>query len=81
MDLPFLITPSLDTVARAELLRLSSFRAPKDKLTILVNCMQIVVDLIQKLSEGVSGNDQVRRTRRVLYLFFFSYCHRMEIKR
>ncbi|KAJ3397447.1 hypothetical protein HDU92_007836 [Lobulomyces angularis] len=46
-------------VAEAELVRLSNFRAPKDKLTILNNTMQIVVDLIHKSSDNKAGNDQI----------------------
>ena len=57
LDLPFEITSKLST-ASTELHKVADYRAPKDKLTILNNTLQIVVDIIQSNS-GAAGNDQL----------------------
>ncbi|KAI8823740.1 uncharacterized protein EV422DRAFT_522174 [Fimicolochytrium jonesii] len=62
LDLPFSFHHTLE-VAQAELLRLNGFRAPRDKLVILQNTAQIVVDLIKKASENdAAGNDHLLPT-------------------
>jgi hypothetical protein len=44
LDLSFSLGASLE-VAQAELLRVNGFRCPKDKLTIFMNAIQIVVGM------------------------------------
>ncbi|KAJ3331601.1 hypothetical protein HDU76_002713 [Blyttiomyces sp. JEL0837] len=56
-DLPFVMEPALG-VAKAELLKLNTFRCPKDKLTILKNVIQIIVDIIKKL-DSTANNDHL----------------------
>ncbi|KAJ3156803.1 hypothetical protein HDU86_003569 [Geranomyces michiganensis] len=58
LDLPFSFQHTLE-VAQAELLRVNGFRAPRDKLIILQNTSQIVVDLISKVSSSTAGNDHL----------------------
>ncbi|KAJ3022427.1 hypothetical protein HKX48_006244 [Thoreauomyces humboldtii] len=58
LDLPFSFHHTLE-VAQAELLRVNGFRAPRDKLIILQNTAQIVVDLISKASSETAGNDHL----------------------
>ncbi|KAJ3161902.1 hypothetical protein HDU88_007133 [Geranomyces variabilis] len=58
LDLPFSFQHTLE-VAQAELLRVNGFRAPRDKLIILQNTSQIVVDLIGKVSSSTAGNDHL----------------------
>ncbi|RKO85486.1 hypothetical protein BDK51DRAFT_32351, partial [Blyttiomyces helicus] len=59
LDLPITLQSSLE-VAQGELLRINGFKAPRDKLTILYNTTQVVVDLIKKggASEN-AGNDHL----------------------
>lgn len=42
LDLPFTITLDLMSIFKIELFKLNSFRAPKDKLTILHNTLLIL---------------------------------------
>ncbi|TPX54761.1 hypothetical protein PhCBS80983_g05776 [Powellomyces hirtus] len=58
LDLPFSFHHTLE-VAQAELLRVNGFRAPRDKLIILQNTSQIVVDLIGKASASSAGTDHL----------------------
>ncbi|KAJ3188776.1 hypothetical protein HDU85_004490 [Gaertneriomyces sp. JEL0708] len=58
LDLPFSFHHTLE-VAQAELLRVNGFRAPRDKLIILHNTTQLVVDLIRKASLENAGNDHL----------------------
>lgn len=53
LDLNINFSLSLE-VAQAELLRINGFRSPRDKLIILQNVLQLIVDLIKK--KGDSGN-------------------------
>ncbi|KAJ3041999.1 hypothetical protein HDV00_008290 [Rhizophlyctis rosea] len=57
LDLPFEFQHTLE-VAQAELLKINGYRAPKDKLTILLNTTQLVVGLIQNGHEN-AGNDHL----------------------
>jgi hypothetical protein len=52
LDLAINYSLSLE-VAQAELLRINGFRSPRDKLVILQNVMQLIVELIKKKT----GND------------------------
>ncbi len=47
LELPINFNLSLE-IAQAELLRINGFRAPLDKLIILQNVLQLIVDLIKK---------------------------------
>ena len=47
LELPINFNLSLE-VAQAELLRINGYRAPLDKLIILQNVLQLIVDLIKK---------------------------------
>jgi hypothetical protein len=49
-------------IVQAELLRINGFRSPRDKLVILQNVNQLIVDLIQKKSGGESNNDALLPT-------------------
>ncbi|KAI9206171.1 uncharacterized protein BJ171DRAFT_499015 [Polychytrium aggregatum] len=55
LDLDIRFNSSLE-VAQGELLRISGFRAPRDKLVILQNTIQLVVDLIKRYSGNVSAD-------------------------
>ncbi|KAJ3141972.1 hypothetical protein HK101_003349 [Irineochytrium annulatum] len=57
LDLPFHVGSKLEVV-QGELLRVNGFRCPKDKLTILMNTIQMVVDILQKQKES-AGNDHL----------------------
>ncbi|KAJ3049257.1 hypothetical protein HK097_009717, partial [Rhizophlyctis rosea] len=57
LDLPFELQHTLE-VAQAEMLRVNGFRSPKDKLTILLNTMQLIVGIIQNGHEN-AGNDHL----------------------
>lgn len=48
-------------VVQAELLRINGFRSPRDKLTILQNVMQLIVDLIKKRGDS-ENNDNILPT-------------------
>ncbi|KAI9099942.1 hypothetical protein DFS34DRAFT_514822 [Phlyctochytrium arcticum] len=61
LDLPFSFHHTLE-IAQAEMLRVNGFRAPRDKLVILQNTTQLVVDLIKKASEENAGNDHLLPT-------------------
>lgn len=54
LDLPF---PVELQAAGKELSRLSEFRSPRDKLTLLLNCSQLVADLVKRAAPGSAGND------------------------
>ncbi|KAJ3414502.1 hypothetical protein HDV05_006504 [Chytridiales sp. JEL 0842] len=56
LDLTFQLGASLE-LAQAEMLRVNGFRCPKDKLTIFMNVLQIVVDLIKKQNMNASSDD------------------------
>ena len=59
LDLP----TSLSLVAaQHELSRLSEFRSPRDKLTLLLNCSRIVAELVKKSFEQNAGNDYLLPT-------------------
>ncbi|KAI8807927.1 hypothetical protein BJ742DRAFT_810042 [Cladochytrium replicatum] len=55
LDLPFTLEKSLE-VGQNELKRINSFRAPRDKLTILQNTLQLVVELIEKNNSKASSD-------------------------
>ncbi|KAI8929964.1 hypothetical protein BC831DRAFT_441745 [Entophlyctis helioformis] len=63
LDIPMTFNLSLE-IAQAELLRINGFKSPRDKLVILQNVLQIVVDLIKKNTrDGESaGNDNLLPT-------------------
>lgn len=42
LDLPFCITSDLLGIFKSEIFKLNNYRAPKDKLTIIHNSMQIL---------------------------------------
>ena len=42
-------------VAQAELLRINGFRSPRDKLAVLQNVLQLLVDLIKKKTDGTAS--------------------------
>jgi hypothetical protein len=54
LDLPFPV--ELDAAGK-ELCRLSEFKAPRDKLNLLLNTSQLVADLVKRASPGSAGND------------------------
>lgn len=49
-------------IIQAELLRINGFRSPRDKLVILQNVIQLIVDLIQKKSGNESNSDMLLQT-------------------
>ncbi|KAJ3306727.1 hypothetical protein HDV03_004358 [Kappamyces sp. JEL0829] len=62
LDLALNFNLSLE-VAQAELLRINGFRSPRDKLIILQNVLQIIVDLVKKKSNGENtANDALLPT-------------------
>ncbi|KAJ3322240.1 hypothetical protein HDV06_003300 [Boothiomyces sp. JEL0866] len=56
LDLKINFSLSLE-VAQAELLRINGYKAPRDKLIILHNVMQIIVDLIKKWGNNETSNN------------------------
>lgn len=46
LDLPFIITDDLLAIFKIELFKLNSFRAPKDKLTIIHNALLILASTL-----------------------------------
>jgi hypothetical protein len=63
LDLKINFSLSLE-VAQAELLRINGFRSPRDKLVILQNVVQLIVDLIKKRASGdlTTNNDAILPT-------------------
>ncbi|KAI8910239.1 hypothetical protein EDD86DRAFT_246628 [Gorgonomyces haynaldii] len=55
LDIPIQFSLKLE-VASAELLKVNGYKAPRDKLVVMQNVMQIVVDLISK-SNAVANQD------------------------
>ena len=57
MDIPFTFSLRLEVVS-AELLKINAYKAPRDKLVVMKNVIQLAVDLIKKCLAGEEGVNQ-----------------------